>query len=390
MDFQFTPQQEAFRTEIREFLEHELTSEFWASLSVDRGDDARISPEFSQKLGERGWIGLAWPKEYGGQELGYIERLIYEEEMTLAQAPIGYHHVAERQMGPSIIRFGTPEQKQELLPRIARGEMSICIGYSEENAGSDLAALECRADHRDDVFVLNGHKMWNSAHQTDWMWTAVRTDPEAPKHKGISVLLVDLSLPGIEITPTPLIDGSRKNIVRFHDTPVPKEYLVGQENEGWYVLAGNLDYERAGLEKVNHSRLLFDDLVEAAHVNSNEHGPLINNQFVRSELAKLSMEIEVGRLLCYRNAYQMSVGEVPNIGAAMSKCFNSELMQHVAHVGMQIFGMHATLGSGEPDRVMNGRLRKLWLSSIADTFAAGPGEIMRTVIATRGLGLPRS
>ncbi len=389
MDLNFTPKQEEFRQEIREFLKQELTPDFWARLSEESDDDSKVSLEFSKKLGEKGWIGLAWPKEYGGRDLGYIERLIYEEEMTLARAPIGHHHVAERQMGPSIIRFGTEEQRSGFLPQIARGEMSICIGYSERDAGSDLAAIQCSAEDRGDDFVLNGQKMWNSAHQTDWMWTSVRTDPEAPKHKGISILLVDLKLPGIEIVAQPLIDGSRKNIVNFHDTRVSKKYLVGEKNQGWYVLAGNLDYERAGLEKVNSCLLLFRELVDTARNTTTNGHSLMDDPFVRTELANLSAEIEVGRLLCYRNAYQMSVGKVPNVEAAMSKCYNSELVQHLANVGLKVFGMRGTVGPDEQHSVLGGKLKRLWLRSIADTFAAGPGEIMRTVIATRGLGLPR-
>jgi alkylation response protein AidB-like acyl-CoA dehydrogenase len=292
-------------------------------------------------------------------------------------------------MGPSIIRFGNEEQKSRFLPQIARGEMSICIGYSEGDAGSDLAALQCSAEDRGDEFILNGHKMWNSAHQTDWMWTAVRTDPEAPKHKGISILLVELKLPGIEIVPQPLIDGSRKNIVNFHETRVSKEYLIGEKDQGWYVLAGNLDYERAGLEKVNSCLLLFRELVDTARKTMVNGHSLLDDPFVRTELANLSAEIEVGRLLCYRNAYQMSVGKVPNVEAAMSKCYNSELVQHLANVGLRVFGMRGTIGPDEQYSVLGGQLKRLWLRSIADTFAAGPGEIMRTVIATRGLGLPR-
>jgi len=390
MDFSFTAEQDAFRREVREFLQRELTPEFLAQLAGSQGDeDSRYSPEFSRTLGRKGWIGLSWPEEYGGQGLGYVERMIYEEEMSLAQAPTSYHHAAERQMGPSIISHGTEEQKRDFLPRIARGEMSIAIGLSERNAGSDLAGLECAAVEDGDDFVVNGHKMWNSAHLAEFLWTSVRTDPEAPKHRGISILLIDLSLSGVAIIPTPLMDGSRKNMVTFDDVRVPRKYMIGEKDQGWYVLASNLDLERSGLESVTGAGLLFEELLDAVKETRFDGEPLAADQSVRRRLARLAMEIQAGRLLCYRNAYLLSAGQIPNVEAAMSKCFNSELTQHIAREGLEILGMHGTLSKGEAYAVMAGRLRQVWLSSFADTYAAGPGEIMRTVIATRGLGLPR-
>jgi len=390
MDFGFTPEQERYRQEIRDFLLQELTPEFQRQLVEETGEeDSRYSSEFSRKLGQKGWIGLAWPKEYGGQGLGYIERLIYDEEMSLAKAPTGYHHVAERQFGPSITLHGTEEQKREFLPKIARGEMSIAIGYSEDNAGSDLAALECRAVDDGDEFVVNGHKLWNSAHLADWLWTPVRTATEARKHRGITMLMVPLSLSGINIIPTPLIDGSRKNKVTFDDVRVPKRYMVGELNMGWYVLAAELDFERAGVEIVTHARLLYRDIVRVVNDTAFNGKPLMTDPLVRQKLAQLTTEIQVGRLLCYRVAYLLTKGTVPNLESAMSKCYNSELVQRVARTGLDILGLHATLYKGEQHAVLEGRLRRAWLSTIADTYAAGPGEIMRNVIAIRGLGLPR-
>ena len=347
MDFSFTAEQDAFRREVRDFLQRELTPGFRAQLVESGGEeDARYSPEFSRTLGRKGWIGLSWPQEYGGQGLGYVERMTYEEEMSLAQAPTSYHHAAERQMGPSIVSHGTEEQKRDFLPRIARGEMSIAIGLSERNAGSDLAGLECAAVEDGDDFVVNGHKMWNSAHLAEMLWTSVRTDPEAPKHRGISILLIDLSLPGVTIIPTPLMDGSRKNMVTFDDVRVPRKYMIGERDQGWYVLASNLDLERSGLESVTGAGLLFEELLDAVKKTEFDGEPLAADPSVRRRLARLAMEIQAGRLLCYRNAYLLSAGEIPNVEAAMSKCFNSELTQHIAREGLEILGMHGTLSKG--------------------------------------------
>jgi len=392
MDFSFTPEQERFRQEIREFLRQEITPEFRRQLEEEAGEEWQLrghSLEFSRKLGQKGWIGLAWPKEYGGQGLGYIERLIYDEEMSLGEAPTAYHHAAERQFGPSIILHGTEEQKREFLPRIARGEMHIAIGYSEDNAGSDLAALECSAVEDGDYLVVNGHKLWQTVYPTEWMWTAVRTDFEARKHRGISILMIEMSLPGVTIRPTPLMDGLRKKRVTFDNVRVPKEYMIGEENRGWYVLAANLDFERAGVEMVISAWRLFQELVEVVKKTSRSGRPLADDPMVRHQLAQLATEIQVGRMLCYRTAYMLSKEVIPNLESAMAKCFNSELVQRVARVGLDILGLHGTLDEGEGYGVLEGELRRRWLSTISDTFAAGPGEIMRNVIAIRGLDLPR-
>ena len=293
MDFDWTPEQEELRRELRSFLAAELTPSILAS-----ADDG-YSREFSRKMGQRGIIGLPWPQEYGGRGLGHIERLIYSEEMLLSGAPISHHLVAERQMGPSIIMVGTDEQKERFLPPIARGELGVAIGYSEPDTGSDLAGLKTRAVKDGDDYVINGAKIWNSAHKLDYIWLAARTDQDAPKHRGISVFMVDLQRPGISIDPIlDMANHPRFCLVGFQDVRVPKTALVGEENRGWYVVAANLDFERSGIERVAQGYSLWQEFLTFVKKTRFNGARLIDEPRVRHALAQTQIEVEVERMLC--------------------------------------------------------------------------------------------
>jgi alkylation response protein AidB-like acyl-CoA dehydrogenase len=385
MDFSWTPEQQAFRQELRVFLNAELTPEM-RRLGAEDG----ASQEFSRRMGRRGLIGLPWPKEYGGRGLGHLERLIYSEEMLLSGAPIGYHHNAERQMGPSIIMVGTEEQKREFLPRIARGELSIAIGYSEPDTGSDLAGLKTRAVRDGDDYVVDGAKVWNAAHRSDYIWLAARTDPDAPKHRGISVFMVDLKTPGTTISPIQNMAGIPGFcLVTFEGARVPKSALIGEENRGWYVVAANLDFERSGIERVAQGYSLWQDFLAFVKQASFNGHRLADDPRVRNTLAQTQIEFEVGRLLCYKVAYEMSQGRVPNIEATASKLFGCEATQRRARTMSQVLGLYGQLEPGSPHAPLAGRVERAWVYAITWTIAGGTSEIMRNIIATRGLGLPR-
>lgn len=388
MDFSFTPEQERFRQEIRSFLRETLTPDFLASIPEEREGFSR---EFSKRLGERGLIGLPWPKEYGGKELGYIERLIYDEEMVLHQAPRAYHHTAERQMGPSIIMFGTPEQKRTFLPAIARGELGFCIGYSEPESGSDLASLSCRAVLDGDDFVVNGTKIWTSqAHLQDYVWLAVRTNPDVPKHKGISILIVDLKSPGITIQPILNMLGIHSfNQVFFDNVRVPKANLVGEKDMGWYVAASNLDFERAGMERVYLFFPLFKELVRFVKEAKVNGRTLWEDPMVRSKLAEMAIEFEVGKLLSYKVAWSLSQGQVPNKESAMAKFYGASVQQRFAHGATQILGLYGALERGSKWAPLAGKVERAYITSLSLSIAGGTSEIMRNIVALRGLGLPR-
>lgn len=364
-------------------MEEVLTPEFRATLR-QRGDQ-RFSPEFSRKLSEKGWIGLNWPVEWGGKDRTAVERFILIEELARHDAPLHYHGAAERQVGPSLIRHGTSEQKQEFLPKIVRSELSFCLGLSEPGAGSDLANVATKAVADGDDYVVNGQKIWTSfAHRSDMCWLVVRTSDTAEKHRGISMLLVDMKSPGITVRP--LINMSAEhgfNQVFFKDVRVPRSNLVGDENSGWYILAEHLDFERAGIDRIAYSQGLFEDCLKImrGRCTDGQRGGV-----VRQRLAELSIELAVGRLLAYRVACLFDSGVVPNVEVSMAKAFGSEWTQRMANAVYDIAMTHGDTFSRE----FQERAARAYLTSVADTVRAGTSEIQRNIIAQRGLRLPRS
>jgi 3-oxocholest-4-en-26-oyl-CoA dehydrogenase alpha subunit len=382
MEFRFTDDQEQFRSQIRTFLDVELADR------AKRPDMSEgFSKAFSKKLAGRGWIGMAWPREYGGMGLSPIERLIFTEEMVTRQAPTGYHFVAERQMGPSIIVNGTEEQRREHLPKIINAEESWAIGMSEPGAGSDLASVQTRAVRDGDEYVVNGQKIWtSSAHLADMIWLVTRTDPDAPKHRGISILIVDMKSPGISVRPLVNMGNQHNfNEVYFDNVRVPRRNLVGEENRGWYVTAGNLDFERSGIERIVTSGLLFTEVMTYAKTLKGD--PRFDR--LRTELAERYLELQTGRLLAYRVAWQLSKNQLPNYEASMSKVFGTEWTQRMTNTAMH---MVATFGLADrPEaETLRARIINGYLNAISLTIAGGTSEIQRNIIATRGLGLPRS
>jgi len=377
MRFTFTPEQQRFRQELRDFLKAELAEE----RAPDGFDQA-----FSEKLSRRGWIGLAWPKEYGGQGLGPVEQMIYTEEMILATAPRGYHFTAERQVGPSLIRHGTEAQKRDWLPRITGAKASFALGLSEPGAGSDLAAVITRAVRDGDDYVVNGQKIWTSAaHLTDYIWLVVRTDQQAPKHRGISCLMADLKVPGVTIRPLyDMTGGHHFNEVFFEDVRVPVERRVGEENAGWYILAEHLDFERSGIERLVDLEKLYRRVLDEAQRRAKVS---TLDAATRSRLAEIAIELEVGRLMCYRVAWLQSIGRVPNYEASMAKVYGTEWSQRMMAMAMGLLGMEANASKqgSLAESVMQG-----YLNAVSRTIAGGTSEIQRNIIATRGLGLPRS
>jgi hypothetical protein len=390
MDFQFTPEQERFRREIQDFLATELTPE----LRDARYDIAGVgvSKEFSRALGQKGWIGLAWPKEYGGHGLGHMEYLVYREEMVRRGAPIAYHLTAENQMAPSIMLSSTGEQKAWFIPRIASGELSICIGYSEPETGSDLASLQTHAIADGDDYVINGVKTWNSgARHSQWIWLAVRTNPDTPKHRGISVFLVDMSSPGISVRPITNMGGvDGFSTVTFDNVRVPKRMMVGELDQGWYVVAQNLDYERSGIERVASNYAVLQDFVQCIKETRINGQPLAASPSVRRRVADMFIEVEVGRLLSYKIAWMQGQGLVPNKEASISKVFGAETAQRNARGMLEIMGLFGQLAEGSRYAPLRGLLLRAWYRGTSATLAAGTSEIQRNVIAQRGLGLPRA
>ncbi len=392
MDFRFTPEEEEFRREVRAFLQHELLSEEDELFGEEDSDEHwQFSRQFIKKLAVRKWLAMAWPEEYGGLGAPHWQQLIYNEEIAYHRAPIGLNQMGVLWVGPSIMLYGTEEQKKRYLGAICAGDEIWCTLYSEPGAGSDLAALQTRAEEDGDDYVINGQKIYTSlAHRSDWGWLAARTDRDAPKHKGITTFVVDMKSPGVTITPIISIAGTHSlNQVFFDNVRIPKENLVGEKNRGWYQVAVALDFERSGVALPASARRNLEELV--AYVKEarqeGETGPELD--VIRLKLADLAVEIEVGRALAYRIVSLQSRGQVPNYEASASKLYGTEMMRRFFNTGLHILGLYGQLGRGSRWNRLHGRWERGYLVSLGGTVGGGTSEIQRNIIAIRGLGLPR-
>ncbi len=385
MDFRFNAEDEAFRQEVDDFLDQELPKDWQGSQGPE---DFDFELSMRKKLAQRGWLAMAWPKEYGGGGAGIIQQMVYNEEIGYRRSP-GRDGQGVGMIGPCIIIHGTDEQKREHLPPIAGGDVVWCQGFSEPGAGSDLASLSTRAVRDGDDYVINGQKIWtSSAHRAQWMHILTRTDTDAPKHRGISYFLLDMKTPGIDIRP--LIDmsgGHHFNEVFFDNVRVPARNMLGEENRGWYVGTTTLDFERSAVGQSANLRRLMDDFY--AYVEESGRTALLHDPVVRHKLAQLTIDIHVSRLHSYRVGWMQSTGQVPNMEASMGKLFGSELSQRTARTLMEILGMYGQLEPKQPRTPLHGAMERMYLSSISITIAAGSSEIQRNIIASRGLGLPR-
>lgn len=386
MDFGFTQDEEAFRQEIREFLRQELGLE-----RKERTPLELFNPDFSRKLAEKGWLGVGWPKEYGGLGRPYTQQLIYGEEMLYYRAPAGAHILALNMVGPTLIAVGSEEQKREFLPRILKGEIVFCLGYTEPDAGSDLANCQTTAVPDGDEYVINGQKLFTSfAGQADYAWMTVRTDPNAPKkHRGLSMFIIDMKTPGITVGKLDTMWDYPLYEVFFDNVRVPKTAVVGELNQGWYYLTTALDHERIfmGATVAQHRRL-FEDLVQYAKETHHNGKPLSKDPIIRQRLAQLAIDLEIGRLFGYRVAWLLGQGVVPFAEASITKVFTSELERRLANTAMQILGLHGQL-EREPRAPFNGYMEWEYRFSLMMAIGGGSNEIQRIIIAIAGLGLPR-
>ena len=392
MNFKDNPEEAAFRSEVREFIEKEI-AETVKDADPEQGIYRRAGQErlrdVRQKLAKRGWIAPAWPKEYGGASLSVMQQFIMNEEFAEHRVPpVGGMGVS--MVGPTLITHGTEAQKKEHLSRILSGETHWCQGFSEPGSGSDLASLQTRAVKDGDDYIINGQKIWTSgAHLANWMFMMARTDPEAPKHKGISYFLVDMKSPGIEVRPLiNLANQEMFNEVFFQDVRVPARNIVGELNRGWYVGTTTLDFERSSIGSAVGLTHALRELVKYARENTasgvSRTGYLAS---VKAELADRFIEASVARLMSYRVVTMQAKGLIPNHEASMTKLFASELNQRIARTGIKVLGLYGQLyGAGAP---MKGRYESTYMTSLSSTIAGGTSEIQRNIIATRGLGLPR-
>ena len=395
MDFKFEQVEEEFRSEVQDFIEQELPWN-WKEESLDAEDpiDQVKVMEFKKKLGEKGWLTMAWPEEYGGQAATHMRQVVFNEEMAYRGIPSGDSGI--QMVGPILMLYGTEDQKKQFLPKIANAEINWSQGYSEPDSGSDLASLQTRAIEDGDDFVVSGSKIWNSGHaNSDWMFMLVRTDPDAPKHRGISFVLSELETEegdrseGVTIEKIPMMWNAYRGLVTFDNVRVPKKNLVGELNRGWYVGAALLDFERSGVDRPARAKRVLEDLVQFSKENSKNGVRLADDPVVRRELAELAVQVETTRLMCYNVAWMQSQGLIPNKEASITKVYGTEMVNRLYGFGVKMLGMHGQLDPGSKWAPLRGRIENAWLRSFGGMVAAGTSEIQRNVVAQRGLGLPR-
>lgn len=391
MDFRLTAEQEQWRRAIRAFIEAELPAEIRRDELAPGSEAAwQAALAFTRKLAARRWLGAAWPTEYGGLGLSIIEQMIYSEELAYHRAPnvslfgLGF-------VGPTILAYGSPEQKARHIPGILQAKVIWAQGFSEPNSGSDLAALRTRAREEGDEWVIDGQKIWTShAHHSQWMLLGARTNPDVPKHKGISLFLVPMETPGITVRPLLNLAGSAGfNEVFFEGVRIPRDHLLGERDRGWYQMATTLDFERSAISGSAGARRILEELASYARSTKRHGRPLSDDPLIRSRFAQLVIEAEVARMLSYRVATLQSTGRIPNHEASAAKLFVTELSQRIATFGTHLLGLYGTVQRESRWAPLRGRIARLALLSTSATIAGGTSEIQRNVIATRGLGLPR-
>jgi len=391
VDLNLTRQELAFRDEVRAWFAANVPKDWVKRRNAEESMEARFAylKTWQRKLFDAGWAGISWPKEYGGRGASLMEQVIFIEEMARAEAPPMANVLGLGLIGPTIIAYGNEAQKKRYLSKILSAEEIWCQGFSEPNAGSDLAALSSEAKLDGDVFVINGHKVWNSyGWAADWCELVVRTDPSVEKHKGLTVILVDMKSPGVEVRGLKQMTGETEFCeIFFRDVRVPKENVIGKVNDGWRVAMGTLMHERgtfgAGLQ-VSYQRN-FNRLVEIAHEMKRDTDPL-----VRQKLAQAYTEIEVMRCNQMRAFSKINETGVPGPEGSIQKIFWSELNQRFQQWAMEIMGPYGQLAHGSTDAFDEGQWAYGYLRSRGNTIEAGTSEIQRNIIGHFVLGLPKS
>ncbi len=395
MDFSFSPEEEAYRRDVRTWLDAHIPDWWRATEAREFADeDAQFERlrEWHQTLYDAGYVGVTWPVEYGGQGRGHIENALLQQELVSAGAPPSVNGLGISLCGPAIIHHGSEEQKRRFLRPMLRAEQMWCQGYSEPGAGSDLAGLQTRAERSGDHWIVNGQKIWTSqAHRADWIFCLVRTDPDAAKHDGIGFLLIDMKSDGIEVAPLVQMTGGRGfSQVFFKDVAVPAENMIGQPTEGWRIANTVLGYERGGntLSRYAGYRQSFEQLLKTA-AKLPTGRPVLQDPVVRQRLAQTAIDIEVLRLNALRQLTSMAQGKRPGPEASLQKLYYSELEQRLARLGNDLQGPYGQLARHAYRSPDGGRWAQRELQSRGPTIFAGTSEIQRNIISERVLGLPR-
>ncbi|BBZ37429.1 acyl-CoA dehydrogenase family protein [Mycobacterium conspicuum] len=388
MDFELDEEQRAWLAEVRRFLQDNVTPALRAEMA-EHGlefQGGELSA-FRRKIGQRGWFGLNWPAEYGGLGLTAMHQHLLMSEFEYWGVP--GPDLTVTSVAPMIMRHGTEQNKKEFLPGIARGEIVFALGYSEPNAGTDLASLRTRAVRDGDEWVITGAKIWNSgAQRSTHEWLCVRTDPDAPRHRGISVIAVPVDQPGIEIHPLYAWSGYRTNETFFRDVRVPVTNLIGEVNMGWSYITGALDLERGALTNAGDLRRALDDLVALAGRPLRDGSVPAQDPVLRRRLAQAEADVEVARLMGYEAASMLDSGRIPTVEVSVEKIFTSELRQRIADLAIDLLGPDGLIAHRSPDAPLDGFFERLYRVSPLMRFGGGTNEVLRDVIAQRGHGMP--
>jgi alkylation response protein AidB-like acyl-CoA dehydrogenase len=389
MQIAYTDEQQALRQELRDYYTKLLTPEVEAELAQAQGIGPVVRRVVRQ-MGSDGWLGIGWPKEYGGQGRSAIEQFIFFDESMRSGAPVPMLTI--NTVGPTIMNFGTQEQKDFFLPKILGGEIHFCIGYTEPGAGTDLAALRTRAVKDGDEYVINGQKTFTSlAGDADYVWLATRTNAEVKKHKGISMFVVPMNTPGIKVVPMQLIGEHNINQTFYEDVRVPASSLVGGENNGWTLITNQLNHERVTLCSSGVvERTLEEVLTWARRTRLADGRRVIDQEWVRVNLAKVHAKLEFLRLINWKVAWTATQGRLDVADASTTKAFGTEFYLEAFRLLMEILGPQAYLRPGSPDSLLQARLERLYRSMLILTFGGGTNEIQRELIAMFGLGMPRA
>lgn len=391
MDFELTSEQKQLEKEIRAYLSAKVTTELEEELETHIEGDGPLSRQLMRDLGADGWLGLGWPKQYGGRALSPIEQYIFTDlALGYYQLPIPILTIMS--IGPTIMKVGTEEQKERFLPPILKGELTFGIGYTEPECGTDLFSLKTTAVRDGDDYIVNGQKTFTSmGHLCDHFWLAVRTDPDiSKKHQGISILMVDAKSPGVTIEPIWVMGGFRVNHEFFDDVRVPRDCLIGEENRGFDYMIMQLAHERIALVPHSMSARLIKDVTQWAKVNRINGRPVIEQPWVQNRIREMEVDTEVLRLLNYRVAWLISQGIVPHVESSAIKVFGSEHIRRVSESCLRIMGPFGQLKTGSMRAPLGGKLERLVQMLVMLTFGGGTNEVMRDVIAMMGLGLPRT
>ncbi len=385
----YTAEQSALRDELRAYFATLLTPSVRDALRAE-GHGGTVHREIRAKMGADGWLGIGWPREYGGQGRSVLEQFVFFDEASRAGAPVPM--IALNTVGPTIMAAGTEEQKQRYLPGILAGELDFAIGYTEPGSGTDLASLRTRAVRAGDDYVVNGNKVYTSGGDlADFIWLAVRTDPDAAKHRGISILLVPTNSPGFSATPIRTVGGGTTTATYYTDVHVPAQNLVGEENRGWQLITTQLNHERVALSAMGGRALQLSDAVRQWAVDTRipDGRRLADVPWVRANLARVHARLEAMKLMNWRMAFAVQTSTLTPAGASAAKVYGTEVEVEAYRLLLDVLGTAGYLRRGSPGALLEGRLEQAYRDAPVRTFGGGSNEVQREIIATTALGTPR-